>query len=98
MRRFGLASMISCRITATAARLAGARAAEEGEMLAQHVVDLDVGADRAVLLQVPDVDRVGAGRVVDGAQAVAAERVDPVAHHGILGDAALKADGRLVGA
>ena len=59
-------------------------------MLAQHLVDLDVGADRAVLLQLPDVDDVGAGRVVDGAQAVVAEEVDPVAHDGIVGDAALK--------
>ena len=76
-----------------AARLADARAAEQGEVLAQHVVDLDAGADGAVLLQLPDVDRVGAGRVVDPPQPVASEQIDLVADDGIFGDAALKANG-----
>ena len=35
------------------ARLADAGRAEHGEMLAQHVVDIDVGRNRAVLLQIP---------------------------------------------
>ena len=39
------------------ARFTDARAAEEGEMLAQHVIDIDVGGYRAVLLQMPDFDR-----------------------------------------
>ena len=54
-----------------AARLADAGGAEHGEMLAQHFVDVDVGADGGVLLQVPDVDRVGARDVVDQPQLVA---------------------------
>ena len=36
--------------------------------LLQHFVDIDVGADRRVLLQRADVDRVGAGDVVDQPQ------------------------------
>jgi hypothetical protein len=33
---------------------------EYGEMLAKRVVDVDVGSDRAVLLQMTDFDRRGA--------------------------------------
>ena len=76
-----------------AARLADARAAEEGEVLAQHVVDLDASTDGAVLLELPDIDRVGAGRVVDPSQPFAAEQIDLVAYDGIFGNAALKANG-----
>ena len=38
-------------------RLAGAGRAEDREMLLHHVVDIDVGADRGVLLEVADIDR-----------------------------------------
>jgi hypothetical protein len=76
-----------------AARLADARAAEQREVLAQHVLDLDAGADRGVLLQPADVDGIGAGGVVEQAQPVAAEQLDCVADDGIVGDAALEADG-----
>ena len=37
-------------------------------MLAQHVLDLDQGADRVVVLEVPDVDGVDIGEVVHRAQ------------------------------
>ena len=67
-----------------AARLADARAAEQREVLAQHVLDLDAGADRGVLLQPADVDRIGARRVVDQAQPLAAEQLDCVADDGVL--------------
>src|SRR5215468_4530697 len=52
--RSGRARRISCSIRTS--RLADAGGAEHGEVLAQHVVDVDVSADRAVLLQVPDLD------------------------------------------
>ena len=73
-----------------AARLADAGGAEHGEMLAQHVVDVDVGADRRVLLQVADVDRVGARDVVDQPQLVARDQRGRIADRRIVGDAALE--------
>ena len=59
-------------------------------MLAQHLVDIDVGADADVLLQVPDVDRVGALDVVDQAQLVARDQRGRIADRRIVGDAALE--------
>ena len=91
MRWLGLAARICAQDDGHPARLADAGRAEEGEVLAQHLVDLDVGADRAVLLQVADVDGVGAGSVVDDTQGVAAERMHVVADHRVAGDAALEA-------
>ena len=55
-----------------AARLADAGGAEHREMLAHHVVDVDVGRDRLVLLQRADVDRAGARHVEDQLAARAA--------------------------
>ena len=49
--------MISCRMIAGAARLAHAGRAQDGEMLAQEIVDLDTGRDLLVLMQSADVDR-----------------------------------------
>ena len=45
---------------------------EHREMLGEHVVDVDIGDDGAVLLQEADIDLVGAGRRVDRAQLLAA--------------------------
>ncbi len=73
-----------------AARLADAGRAEDREMLVQHVVDVDVGADRGVLLQVADVDRVGAGDIVDQAQLIARDQRGRIADRRIVGDAALE--------
>ena len=75
------------------ARFTDARAAEEGEMLAQHVVDLDASTDGAVLLELPDIDRVRAGRVVDPSQIVASKQIDLVSYDRIIGNAALKSNG-----
>ena len=71
MRRSGRASQDLLQDERDAARLADAGGAEHGEMLAQHFVDVDVGADRCVLLEVADVDRVRARDVVDEAQSPA---------------------------
>ena len=73
-----------------AARFADAGGAEHGEMLAQHFVDVDVGADGRVLLQVADVDRVRAGDVVDQPQLVADDQRGRIADRRIVGDAALE--------
>ena len=73
-----------------AARLADAGGAEHGEMLAQHFVHVDVGADGRVLLQLPDVDRVGAGDVVDQPQLVARDQGCRIADRRIVGHAALE--------
>src|SRR5204862_5404286 len=73
-----------------AARFADARRAQYGEMLAQHFVYIDVGADRYVLLQLSDVDRVGARNVVDQPQLVARDQRGRIADRRIVGDAALE--------
>ena len=59
-------------------------------MLAHHVVDIDVGGDRGVLLQRADVDRAGAGHVEDQPQLALRDEADGVADHRIFGDAALE--------
>ena len=51
-----------------AARLADAGSAEDGEMPAHQVVDVDVHADIGVLLQVADMGVVGVGAAVDQPQ------------------------------
>src|SRR5262245_22239465 len=71
------------------ARLAGPGAAENREVLAHHVVDVDIGADRVVLLQVSDVDRVGPGGVENDPQFIVSDRDDDAAdpridHHAAL--------------
>ena len=73
-----------------AARLADAGGAEHREVLAHHVVDIDVGGDRGVLLQRADVDRAGAGHVEDQPQLALRDHLDGVADHRIFGDAALE--------
>ena len=72
------------------ARLADAGRAEHREVLAEHVVDIDVGADRAVLLQVPDLDDRGAGDVEYQPQLAGADAHYRVADRRILRHAALE--------
>ena len=72
------------------ARLAGAGRAEDREVLAHHVVDIDMGADGGVLLQVPDIDRVGPRGVEHDAQLVVADRHDGVADPRVGAHAALE--------
>jgi hypothetical protein len=62
-------------------------------MFAHHVVDVDIGADRGILLQVPDIDRVGTGRIEHDAERVVADRDDRTADPGIAHDAALEISG-----
>ena len=76
------------------ARLADAGGAEHREMLAQHLVDVDVGADRAVLLQVADLDHGLAGQVEHQAELGFADRQDRVADRRIGRDAAPEMGGR----
>jgi hypothetical protein len=73
-----------------AARLADAGRAEDGEMLAQHLVHVDAGVDRDVLLQVSDGDRLGAGHVVDEPQLRVGDERGGIADGRIVGDAALE--------
>src|ERR1700733_14003611 len=51
-----------------AAGFADAGGAEHREVLGQHLLDIDIGDDRAVLLQGADTDLVRSGRRVDRAQ------------------------------
>ena len=79
-----------------AARLADAGGAEHREVLAHHVVDIDVGGDRRVLLQRADVDRAGTRHVEDQPQLGLRDHVGRVADHRIFGDAALEVAARLL--
>ena len=74
-----------------AARLADAGGAENGEVLADQIVDVDVDADVRVLLQVADMGVVGVGAAVDQAQFALAQHRGGIADVRILGDAALEA-------
>ena len=73
-----------------AARLADAGGAENGEVAADQIVDIDVNANIRVLLQVADMGVVGIGGAIDQAQFALAEHRSAVADVGIFGDAALK--------
>ena len=72
------------------ARLAGTGAAEDREVLAHGVVDVDIGAERVVLLQMSDIDRVGTGGVEDDPQLLVPDRNDDAADARIEHDAALE--------
>ena len=76
-----------------AARLADAGGAEHGEVLAQHVVDVDIGADAGILQQRSDVDRVRSGQIVDEAQLAVGNQRRRIADRRIGGDAALEIRG-----
>ena len=73
-----------------AARFADAGGAEHGEMFVQHLLDIEIGDDRVVLLQMPDIDHARARDGIERAQLVMAEKRDLVPHHRIMGDAALE--------
>ena len=73
-----------------AGRLADAGGAEHGEMLAHHVVDIDVGIDARVLLQGPDVDPPRRRDVVDELKLVMSQEIGGVADQRVLGHAALE--------
>ncbi len=76
------------------ARFPDAGGPEHGEVLAQHVVDVDIGADRAVLLEMPDLDHGCACDVEDQPQLARAHRKHRIADRRIFGDAALELGGR----
>ena len=59
-----------------AARFAGAGRAEDGEMLLHHLLDVDVGADGVVLLQMADVDRARPRHVENETQLALADADD----------------------
>jgi hypothetical protein len=59
-------------------------------MLAKRVVDVDVGGDCAVLLQMTDFDRRGAGNIVDQLQLAGSDGRRRIADGGIVADSALK--------
>jgi hypothetical protein len=67
------------RAEGDAARLADAGRAQQGEVPSDQPVDIDMGPDRVVLLQLPDMDRVGTGDIEDRAQDRVAEKLGGVA-------------------
>ena len=73
-----------------AARFADAGGAENGEMAADQIVDIDVHADVGILLQVADMGVIAVGAAVDQAKLAFAEQHGVVADGRILGDAALE--------
>ncbi len=73
-----------------AARLADAGGADDGEMPAHQLVDVDVHADFGVLLQVADMRMVGVGRAIDQPQLALGEQQRAVADVRIFHDAALE--------
>ena len=74
-----------------ATRFADAGGAENGEVTADQIVDVDMNADILVLLQVTDMGVVGIGGAIDHAQFTLAEHGRAIADVGIFGDTALKA-------
>ena len=56
-----------------AARLADAGGAEDGEMPAHQLIDVDVDGDIRILLQVADMGAIGVGRAIDQPQHVLGE-------------------------
>ena len=91
MRRFGRAARICCRMVATAARFADAGRAQHREMPAQQLVDVDVDADRVVLLQVADVGVVAVRGAIDDPQFLLRHEDGAVADLRVALDAALEA-------
>ena len=74
-----------------AARLADAGSADDSEMPAHQLVDVDVNADLGILLQVADMRMIGIGRAVDQPQFALGEQQRAVADIWIFHDAALEA-------
>ena len=73
-----------------AARFADAGGAENGEVAADQLVDVDVHADIGILLQVADMGVVVIGAAIDQAQFAFAQDHGDVADARIVGDAALE--------
>ncbi|MGC0324952.1 hypothetical protein ABIG06_005581 [Bradyrhizobium sp. USDA 326] len=73
-----------------AGRFADAGRAQHGEMLGQHLLDIDIGDDGAVLLEETHIDLIRPGWRVDRAQLLAGDQVDGIADGRIIGDAALE--------
>src|SRR6185436_18159525 len=73
-----------------AGRFAYAGRTQNGEVLGQHFLDVDIGNHRAVLLQRADIDLVRAARGVDGAQLLGGNEVDGIADGRIVGAATLE--------
>jgi hypothetical protein len=73
-----------------AGRFADAGRAEHGEMLREHLFDIDIGEDGRVLLQGADIDLVRSARGIDRSQLLAGNQFDIVADGRIIGDAALE--------
>src|SRR6185369_1354115 len=73
-----------------AGRFADAGGSEDGEVLGEHLLDVDIGDHRAVLLQGADIDLVRPARRIDGAKVLGGDEVDGVADRRIVGDATLE--------
>ncbi|MGY3492604.1 hypothetical protein ACVW1B_002023 [Bradyrhizobium sp. USDA 4502] len=73
-----------------AGRLADAGRAEHREVLGQHLLDVDIGDDRTILLQRADIDLVRAARRIDRAQLLVRDQIGAVADGRIVGDTALE--------
>jgi len=73
-----------------AGRFADAGGAEHGEVLGEHLLDVDIGDHRAVLLQGADIDLVRPARRIDRAKILCGNEVDGIADRRIIGDAALE--------
>jgi hypothetical protein len=67
-----------------AARLADAGGTQDRKVLGEHFVDGDIGTDGRVLVQCPDVDRIGAGDVIDEAQLAARHQSRGVANRRVV--------------
>ena len=74
-----------------AARFADAGGAEDGEVAADQMIDVDVHADIGVLLQVTDKGVIGVGLAVDEAQFALGQQHGGIADARVIGDAALEA-------
>ena len=74
-----------------AARLANAGRTEDGEVLAEQVVDVDGRVNRLVVMQRPDVDRPRPGGAIDEPELVGADDARAVANRRIGRDAANEA-------
>ena len=71
-----------------AARFPDAGRPQNGEMLAQHFIYVDIGRDRGILVQMPDFNDRRLGDVVDHPKLVRADGAHRVADGGIFGHAA----------
>ena len=71
-------------------RLADAGGAENGEVLAQEFLEIDIGGHRGVEAQVADLDRFAGVDAMDEADVLTVQARNAVADHRIVGDAALE--------